>query len=529
MSAPQSPPSPQKFVRCPGCREQLSVRPEDVGRRARCTKCGKVFLIGGGSDVPISANAAASQLGPVAALPPEPDEPTIVTFECSLCQTRMSARVADVGRMAACPDCGRRNKIPPPPKPKKAKPPAALSGEQFDLWGVDDSPWLAAAEQPVLIPVECRVCQTLMYATEAQIGAELKCPDCGAATKVAKPKPKKPGGIVPVLAGEDYELDPASAPAPRHTPVPVSLRDAELHEHARATTVGPDGRLIVKKEEHHERPVRPAVPLVTGVWRMLFTEEIITRWVLLSIVLGAAGWVAHDSALSPAGGLGGFIGIILMVATVALTSLWVTMAAPLFLAMVAESSDGSDRVHDPPQWTFFDWFAESAYLVNSGVIAGLMGLLAWRGTGLAALGGAVPDEARVLLVAAMFLLFFPVFLLGALLESSPFGILSPRLAFTLVRCPGPWLLFYVESAIIAAAACGAAWAFVEFTAYGAFVLPLIATAAMLLYMRLLGRLAWWLAETLPGEEDAPAGDESSAAHPHLAAARSAARAEDHEK
>ena len=34
----------------------------------------------------------------------------------------------------------------------------------------------------------------------------------------------------------------------------------------------------------------PRVPLVQGVWRMLFTGEVLARWVALSVTLTGAGW-----------------------------------------------------------------------------------------------------------------------------------------------------------------------------------------------------------------------------------------------
>jgi DNA-directed RNA polymerase subunit M/transcription elongation factor TFIIS len=527
MSAPQSPPSPQKFVRCPGCREQLGVRPEDAGRRAKCSKCGKVFLIGGGSsDVTVPANSSASPIGPVAPLPPEPNVPEFVTFECSLCQTRMSARIADVGRMAACPDCGRRNKIPPPPKPKQVKPPAALSGEQYDLWGVDETPWLGAANEPKLIPVECRLCQTLMYATEAQEGAEMKCPDCGALTKIVRPKPKRPGSIVPVLPSDDYDLDLESAPTPRHTPIPVSLRDAELHEHARATTVGPDGRLIVQKRDDYKRPERPAVPLIQGVWRMLFTQEVIARWIMMSISFGFAAWFLY-SALFPAMGsvAQGIMAIFMAAIGAGLSVVWLTFAAPSCLTIVGESAEGHDVIHDAPTWSPLEWMGESMQLATSLAAAGLAGALPSWGLAWAFQQASVPLRPEVVagIGAVGPLLVFPLALLGTMLENTALGVISPRLLVTLVRCPGPWLLFYAESAILATATGGALYGVSLGGTAGVIAAPLITMGAMVVYMRLLGRLAWWISDATAVEEDDQFVDEAEAAHPHLAEERRAER------
>jgi DNA-directed RNA polymerase subunit M/transcription elongation factor TFIIS len=506
-------------VRCPGCNERLGVRDEDAGRKARCTKCGRVFLIGEGRRTDGSAQVAAPLASPTAPLPEEPAAPTLVTFECSLCQTRMTARVADVGRRVACPDCGRRNVIPPPPKPRKSTPPPALAGEQYDLWGVDERPWESGPGAPPLHAVECRVCQTLMYATDAQIGKELVCPDCGAKTIAVRAKPAKPKGTIPGSAGSEYQLDPASAPEPRPMVVPIAIRDAELHEHARATTVGPDGRLIVQKQEEHKRPVRPAVPLVKGVWRMLLTEEVIARGLLISIMFGAAAWLIVDALLTPGNaGLASFAAIILIVFGMATLLLWFSFAAPMFLAIVGESADGHDRLHEPPGWSPFDWFEDGLYLVTAVALAGMPGMLVWR------LGAPLSVEAVIATGAGAALLIFPVALLGALLENSPLAVISPKLLSSLVRRPGQWLMFYAESALIAAGVAAAAWGLNAAGAGGLFALPVLAMGAALLYMRLLGRLAWWLSDVMPAEEDAEYVDPAAAAHPHLAADLAARRA-----
>ncbi|HMP08533.1 MAG TPA: hypothetical protein PJ982_19465, partial [Lacipirellulaceae bacterium] len=421
--------------------------------------------------------------------------PATVTFECSLCQTRITALTVDVGRRVACPDCGRKNIIPPPPKPKQAVVPAAMEGEQYELWGVDEVPAGGYGDKE-LFPFECRVCQTLMYATREQFGMYQTCPDCGVRT-IAKPQKRRSAALPLVSPGEEYQLDESTVPEPRPYVVPLAVRDAELHTSTRATSVGPDGRLIVQRlPERERRPVRPAVPLVQGVWRMLATQEVIARWVMLSLAGGAAGWFAHDALSGPAGGLAGFAGILFMVMAVVLTALWASMAAPLFLAMVSESAEGNDRLLEPPVWTSFDWLWEILYLVNAAAGAGLLALGAWKAP------WPMPEELRVGLTALVVLLTFPVMLLGAMLEGSPFGVLSPRLWGTLLRSAGPWLLFYVESAALWGLAAAAGWAVMNAGDLGVLVLPPLAMGTVLLYMRLLGRLGWWLAEGPSlGEDD----------------------------
>jgi hypothetical protein len=56
---------------------------------------------------------------------------------------------------------------------------------------------------------------------------------------------------------------------------------------------------------------------------------------------------------------------------------------------------------------------------------------------------------------------------------------------------------------------------------GLAALPLVIMGTATVYMRLAGRLAWWISEATAVEEDEEFHDETAAAHPHLAAARKA--------
>jgi hypothetical protein len=284
--------------------------------------------------------------------------------------------------------------------------------------------------------------------------------------------------------------------------MPIAIRDAEMHEHARATTVGPDGRLIVQKKEYDERPVRPPVPLVQGVWRMLFTEEVLAKGILITLLFGGAAWFIHGALTTPLG-LASIAALFVMIMGAALGLAWLSFAAPLFLAIVAESSEGHDKLHDPPQWSPLDWFVEAAYFMSAAAVAAAPALAVWR------LGVPLPLEGAIALGATAGLVIFPLALLGALLESSPFGVISPRLLSTLFRCPGPWLMFYAITAVIAAAVAAAAWGALSVSEAGFFAVPVLVSGATILYMRLLGRLGWWIGDALP-EEDEPEANEKAA-------------------
>jgi len=117
-----------------------------------------------------------------------------------------------VGKRFRCPDCGALTVLPPPPKKKPVQRPAALDEEQYELWAPDEQPLPSdlLKAQPKYIAVECRLCGTLMQATEDQVGKVLVCPDCRARNIVPplpKPKPaKKP------VEKSTYEVDASRDP-----------------------------------------------------------------------------------------------------------------------------------------------------------------------------------------------------------------------------------------------------------------------------------------------------------------------------
>jgi DNA-directed RNA polymerase subunit M/transcription elongation factor TFIIS len=521
------------FVRCPGCAERLGVRAADGGKKARCGKCGLVFVIEGAerpkaeSGEPVGdASLAADENVPR----PQFDEdlPASVTFACSLCDTRITAATRNVGRKVKCPDCGRINRIPPPEKRKAKVVPAAMEGEQIELYGVDARTWedqqtTAPPPAAALHPVECKLCATLMYATDEQIGRELKCPDCGTLT-VAKRSAPKTKPKLPELVGKEYELDPESKPTKRYVPVPVAARDAVMHAHARATTVGPDGRLIVKKEEEYKRPVRPKNPLITGVWRMIFTQEVIARWVMASILFGIAACFLFSALVPTMGSVQqGIMAIFMSAFGAALSMVWLTFAAPTFLTIIGESAEGHDRIQEPPTWSPLEGMGESFQLAAALGAAGLAGALpSWLAMWAFENAGTIPPRDVVAAIGVVMpLLVLPLALLGTLLENSPFGVISPRLLSTLFKCPGPWLLFYIESALLTAAAGALGYGALLAAPLGLLALPPIAMGMLVVYTRLLGRLAWWISEATAVDDEEEFHDETAAAHPHLAAARKA--------
>jgi hypothetical protein len=116
--------------------------------------------------------------------------------------------------------------------------------------------------------------------------------------------------------------------------------------------------------------------------------------------------------------------------------------------------------------------------------------------------------ASAAIVTMVIVTVLPFALLSALLEGTPFGIVSPRLFSSLGRCAGAWLSFYVQTYILAGFVGSAGWMLWRALNLRSgdetiltWCLAPIAIAAIIIDMRLLGRLAWLISERMPEEKD----------------------------
>ncbi|MEX0611197.1 MAG: hypothetical protein WD229_03675, partial [Pirellulales bacterium] len=217
--------------------------------------------------------------------------PEYIAVECRVCGTRMYGRPDQVGRKIKCPDCGAGTVLPPPPKPKPKNMPAALEGEQYELWDADTQPLPAEliAQQPNYIAVRCLRCDTLMYATEKQVGQTIACPDCG--RKQVVPAPSKPAPKRSVLSADADTpvLDPAAEPGERPSVLAASSRGMDYEEEqdaAFAQAMQKSQRTGKPMEiDRRGRPVMPRWPLLTGILPFPFYAGCPTRWAALTIGL----------------------------------------------------------------------------------------------------------------------------------------------------------------------------------------------------------------------------------------------------
>lgn len=463
--------SPNRLFTCTACGATLPVGEDHVGKKCRCGRCGKVSVVG--EETPRKEKKS-------------PPDDQYIGFFCRVCDTRMAARSKHVGKKAKCPDCGALTEVPPPPKPRPKQKPKAMHGQQYGLWGVDDAPnpEELVAKQPKFYPVWCRVCDTLMHARENQIGKKLTCPDCGGKTIVPEPPKAKPKKSPLVPDGLEYQLDAAHVlpTRPQQQFKPPKVVEKALEE------------LPPIREERKDRPKVPRVPIIQGVSKMLICAPVTTWFIWLTMVgLCVGGFLLVVVSANPIAAIPFFIagGLTALLGAGAL--------AALCLSVLTESSEGNDRLYNAPGPVFLDWAADVFYLLIPGVLAFAPSAVLVR-----AFGEQLAFQHQALLVAAGWLFFFPFFMLSCLENGSALEPFSPRIFGSVATRPGHWLLLVLVSLAVCAGASFAYTSLLTAASQGSLILLLLETplflATSLLYFRILGRFAWWLAESLAVEE-----------------------------
>jgi len=408
----------------------------------------------------------------------------------------MHGRPEQVGKKFKCPDCGALTVVPPPPEPKRINIPAAMEGEQYELWAVDDQPLPSEilARQPTYIAVKCRQCDTLIYATEDQVGQKLPCPDCGTKNIVVPsrvPKPKRSP-----LAKDAPVLDPAAAPGDRPPAISSELqkRIDEDSQHPRSE--------FGDKLDRRGRAIPPSWPLITGNLSFPFYSGCRTRWAALALGLLAPVGLFLEGVPAWANWQGDTMGAMEAMAGLAETMIgaviliiWLAAASNIFLAIVTETSEGHDHIQKWPSFIFIDSMSEMLPVTVAIMFSAAPG---WS------LGHLVASEhwQFALMSGATLLLGFPICLLSQLSGMSTWNLIDLRVLGGMVRCPFSTALFYIQTAALAAVCVWATFAVVQIDLLFALALTPLYVGCAIIYARLLGRLGLRLAQKMPPRDEA---------------------------
>jgi hypothetical protein len=383
--------------------------------------------------------------------------------------------------------------LPAPPEQKKELIPAAMEGDQYELWDPDVKQNEVTARQPTYIAVKCNRCDTMMYATESQIGQTITCPDCGRPEVVHRPAPPKKKRSVLASDAETPRLDPNAAPGERPSALSPEVR-RRIYEEERDSEYG---RALEKSRRTGKpmevdvkgRPILPRWPLFSGIIPFMFSPGIPVRIVGLAFAFFCSIYtLMYGIEMAMAGGMGAVGGMCLFALGAGLTMIFASIAFSCFLTVVTESSEGVKQIQNWP--SLLDWFGSFFALVVAAMVSGF--------PGYAVSFLLPPDEILMTIaIAASVVISFPVIVLSQLDVGSMWGVLSPRILQSMLRCPISWFTFLVQSALIAAACIAATIYAAEAGWHPLSAAAPLGTAALFLYARLLGRLGWKLAETTP--------------------------------
>lgn len=323
---------------------------------------------------------------------------------------------------------------------------------------------------PSEIVLTCSLCHELVPATVGSTAGQVRCPECGTmivvpdrhtaakwtAAKVA-PKDAKIVG--------DYGVGPApELPAPRRFTVFDKL--AEVRREA--------------------PPPPPRWTFFSGVFTFPFHKDVILRWGFLSAGFTAIALVAMIG-LSIGTGAGSYTGM--AAAFFALPLVWLAIwtfsyAAACFLRVLESTAAGMPEVEAWPDPVWKEWMAQLIYL---GWITALPVVVSY---GVAKLTEVLGGPFWPVLGGSLFLIF-PIVLLSALEANSVWIPLTLPIVRSLFVLWWGWILFYAETGALA----GVVLALIVF-GRGSLGAPAIIAAGpylaafVLIYARLLGRLAW---------------------------------------
>ncbi len=139
--------------------------------------------------------------------------PDLITVTCPICATRASTKRKNLGKKIRCVECGTAVPIVEAPKsPEQMHKPQKIDEARVGEYGVGSPGQPGTAHEEATIPFHCRLCESLMRGSRAEVGTEKTCPDCG--TKTFVPPPKKAEAKAVVGAAAEAELEEYGVSAP---------------------------------------------------------------------------------------------------------------------------------------------------------------------------------------------------------------------------------------------------------------------------------------------------------------------------
>ncbi len=244
-----------------------------------------------------------------------------------------------------------------------------------------------------------------------------------------------------------------------------------------------------------QRPRPPRWPLVSGVFNFPWRRGCLEKWVWLSVgatliaAMELLGW-SLGRGIAPGAGIGAAGPAVLsMLFQLLAGCLGVCWAGVFFINLLTILGDTAAGADDVGQWpeavAFVDWAGSTFFVINSLALS----VLAGQGIGWLLERVQLPGVYAIVGVPVV---LFPWLLLSMLEANSPLVPVSKAVCGSFVSKWQAWIGFYVETIplllLIGASAIAATLLASLLLAIP--VLAMTTVAVLMIYFRLLGRLAW---------------------------------------
>jgi hypothetical protein len=243
------------------------------------------------------------------------------------------------------------------------------------------------------------------------------------------------------------------------------------------------------------RPTLPREPFSERVGEIVHSPGFKGRLVALAVLFTATGgmwsggiWLAADFTRGAYQVAPQAIGsLILMMFAAVATLVLVGFLGAVGLTILNATADGLDRIERWPTGGPVEWTAEGVSVLLALLIAGMPGYVIANSLGLEL-------SSLIALVVSLSGLAFPWILLSQLEQNSLTGLLSLPLLRRAMKVPRQVVGFYLRTLpLVAGLAAIGGGALLTLPIVWLLAGPLLAIGS-LIYFRLLGRLAWVLAE-----------------------------------
>ena len=353
----------------------------------------------------------------------------------------------------------------------------------------------------------CPKCGNRLRLRSDQIGTQVSCPKCQASFTVGRPRDQKPvkstANSDSDIGGDDDAYEP-ERPLQRSTIVPEadisrgaarggfdetdwSHPDELERESATVAPIAEEEYLKSAKARGLVRYFKKVPPpkwtYFSGVIGYPWRGPNIARWTAMSVGLAVSN-VVWLQMLDAMGLLNGKLtnmaiqGVIIAMFAVAMMLLSLAISAASFQSALQDTSDGHDlpQDHTMPEWD--QWIF---------VLLGVLSIVAAS----AAIGYPLSLAIGPIAFVISLLIFFPILMLSAMESDSMLVPFSPPVLRTLGSHFLGWITFYLLSTcLLAAGGVAFRYAFPEAPYLTVFLFGPVEATLMLLYARLLGRLAW---------------------------------------